>query len=105
VADELHLAHGWDEQITGYHFGPDHPLAPVRVEPTMQLAYQFGLWNQPGVTVAAQSKPPTRTCCLCTRLPAAGLARPVAVGGQRGHPLRAQPGAGVILVLEGAVIA
>jgi acetoin utilization protein AcuC len=47
----LHVA--WDEQLTDYHFGPDHPLAPVRVELTMQLAHQFGLWNQPGVTMAA----------------------------------------------------
>ena len=47
----LHVA--WDEQLTDYHFGPDHPLAPVRVELTMQLAHQFGLWDQPGVTMAA----------------------------------------------------
>ena len=42
----------WDERLVDYHFGPGHPLAPVRVELTMQLAHQFGLWNQPGVTVA-----------------------------------------------------
>jgi acetoin utilization protein AcuC len=47
----LHVA--WDEQLTDYHFGPDHPLAPVRVELTMRLAHEFGLWDQPGVTVAA----------------------------------------------------
>ena len=47
----LHVA--WDEQLTDYHFGPDHPLAPVRVELTMRLAHEFGLWNQPGVTMAA----------------------------------------------------
>jgi acetoin utilization protein AcuC len=44
----------WDERLTGYDFGPGHPLAPVRVELTMQLAHEFGLWNLPGVTVAAQ---------------------------------------------------
>ena len=43
----------WDERLTDYHFGPDHPLAPVRVELTMQLAREFGLWRVPGVTVAA----------------------------------------------------
>jgi acetoin utilization protein AcuC len=48
----LHVA--WDERLTDYHFGPGHPLAPVRVELTMQLAHEFGLWNLPGVTVAAQ---------------------------------------------------
>jgi acetoin utilization protein AcuC len=47
----LHVA--WDERLTDYHFGPGHPLAPVRVELTMQLAREFGLWNLPGVTVAA----------------------------------------------------
>jgi acetoin utilization protein AcuC len=46
----LHVA--WDERLVDYHFGPGHPLAPVRVELTMQLAHQFGLWNLPGVTVA-----------------------------------------------------
>ncbi len=29
----LHVA--WDEQLTDYHFGPEHPMAPVRVELTM----------------------------------------------------------------------
>src|SRR3974390_3083125 len=47
----LHVA--WDERLTDYHFGPGHPLAPIRVELTMQLAHDFGLWNLPGVTVAA----------------------------------------------------
>jgi len=47
----LHVA--WDERLTDYHFGPGHPLAPVRVELTMRLAHEFGLWNLPGVTVAA----------------------------------------------------
>jgi len=47
----LHMA--WDERLTDYHFGPGHPLAPVRVELTMRLAHEFGLWGQPGVTVAA----------------------------------------------------
>jgi acetoin utilization protein AcuC len=46
----LHVA--WDERLVDYHFGPGHPLAPVRVELTMHLAHQFGLWNLPGVTVA-----------------------------------------------------
>jgi acetoin utilization protein AcuC len=47
----LHVA--WDERLTDYHFGPGHPLAPVRVELTMQLAHEFGLWDLPGVSVAA----------------------------------------------------
>ena len=47
----LHVA--WDERLTDYHFGPGHPLAPARVELTMQLAHDFGLWKQPGVSVIA----------------------------------------------------
>ena len=43
----------WDERLTDYHFGPGHPLAPMRLELTMQLAHDFGLWTRPGVTVAA----------------------------------------------------
>ena len=46
----LHVA--WDERLTDYHFGPGHALAPVRLELTMRLAHEFGLWSQPGVTVA-----------------------------------------------------
>ena len=46
----LHVA--WDERLTGYDFGPGHPMAPVRIELTMQLAHEFGLWSRPGVTVA-----------------------------------------------------
>ena len=51
MACTLHMA--WDERLTDYHFGPGHPMAPVRVELTMRLAHDFGLWNQPGLTMAA----------------------------------------------------
>ena len=51
MACTLHVA--WDERLVDYHFGPGHPMAPVRVELTMRLAHEFGLWNRPGVTVAA----------------------------------------------------
>jgi acetoin utilization protein AcuC len=47
----LHVA--WDDRLTDYHFGPGHPLAPMRMELTMHLAHEFGLWSQPGVTVVA----------------------------------------------------
>ena len=47
----LHVA--WDERLTGYDFGPEHPLAPVRVELTIALARAFGLLDAPGVSVAA----------------------------------------------------
>jgi acetoin utilization protein AcuC len=50
----MHVA--WDEGLTDYYFGPEHPMAPVRVELTMRLAHEFGLWDQPGVTVAAPGR-------------------------------------------------
>ncbi|MDF5754920.1 acetoin utilization protein AcuC [Spongiactinospora sp. TRM90649] len=33
----------WDDALTSYNFGPDHPLAPVRVELTMALARELGV--------------------------------------------------------------
>ena len=41
----------WDERLTGYDFGPGHPLNPVRVELTIALAREFGLLDRPDVTV------------------------------------------------------
>ena len=41
----------WDERLTGYDFGPGHPLAPVRVELTMALARELGVLAQPSVSV------------------------------------------------------
>lgn len=51
MACTLHVA--WDERLTGYDFGPGHPLAPVRVELTVALARAFGVLAEPGVSVAA----------------------------------------------------
>ncbi len=45
------LAVSWDDRLTGYDFGPGHPLAPVRVELTMALAREFGLLDAPGVSM------------------------------------------------------
>ena len=53
MACTLHVA--WDERLTDYHFGPGHPMAPVRVELTMRLAHEFGLWSEPGMTMGAPS--------------------------------------------------
>ncbi|MDQ2812155.1 MAG: acetoin utilization protein AcuC [Actinomycetota bacterium] len=50
----LHVA--WDDELAGYDFGPGHPLAPVRLELTMELAQAFGLSRQDGVSVVV---PPT----------------------------------------------
>ena len=47
----LHVS--WDERLTGYNFGPQHPLAPIRVKLTMELAQAFGLLARDGVAVSA----------------------------------------------------
>ncbi|MFG1947607.1 acetoin utilization protein AcuC [Nonomuraea sp. NPDC048826] len=36
----------WDDALTSYDFGPDHPLAPVRVELTMALARDLGVLDK-----------------------------------------------------------
>ena len=51
VTCTLHMA--WDDQLIRYDFGPSHPLAPVRVELTVELARDFGVLDAPGVSVAA----------------------------------------------------
>ena len=33
----------FDPTLTDYDFGPDHPMAPVRVDLTMQLAHELGV--------------------------------------------------------------
>ncbi len=40
----------WDEQLTAYDHGEGHPLRPVRLELTMQLARQLGVLDRPGIT-------------------------------------------------------
>jgi acetoin utilization protein AcuC len=47
MACTLHVA--WDEALITYDFGAGHPLAPVRVELTIELARAFGLFDEPGV--------------------------------------------------------
>ncbi len=49
MACTLHMA--WDERLTRYDFGPGHPLAPVRVELTIELARAFDVLGAPGVSV------------------------------------------------------
>ena len=46
----LHVA--WDDRLAGYDFGPGHPLAPLRLKLTMELAQALGLGRLDGVTVA-----------------------------------------------------
>jgi acetoin utilization protein AcuC len=42
----------WDEALLAYNPG-DHPLDPVRVELTIALAREFGIFDRPGVRVVA----------------------------------------------------
>jgi acetoin utilization protein AcuC len=56
MACTVHLA--WDDKLTSYNFGPGHPLAPVRVELTIELAKALGVLSADGVTMAA---PPPAT--------------------------------------------
>jgi acetoin utilization protein AcuC len=37
------VAFVWDETLAAYDFGPDHPLAPVRVQLAVRLARELGL--------------------------------------------------------------
>ena len=45
----LHVA--WDDRLSGYDFGPGHPMAPLRLKLTMELAQALGLGRQDGVTI------------------------------------------------------
>ncbi|HEY9371078.1 acetoin utilization protein AcuC [Streptomyces sp.] len=42
----------WDEAVTGYDFGPDHPMDPVRLALTMGLVRAYGLDRQVDVVAA-----------------------------------------------------
>lgn len=49
------LVVAWDEALTQYDFGPGHPLAPVRVALTMDLAAELGVLAAPSVTIISPS--------------------------------------------------
>ncbi|MBX9396068.1 acetoin utilization protein AcuC [Streptomyces sp. TRM72054] len=42
----------WDEAVTGYDFGPDHPMDPVRLALTRRLVEAFGLDREMDVVAA-----------------------------------------------------
>ncbi len=48
----------WDEGLVAYDFGPQHPLKPVRVKLTMELARVCGVLDAPNV---ALTRPPPAT--------------------------------------------
>ncbi|GAA3843236.1 acetoin utilization protein AcuC [Brevibacterium ammoniilyticum] len=41
----------WDDLVTGYNFGPSHPMHPLRLDLTAKLAMDFGLFDEDNVTV------------------------------------------------------
>jgi len=49
VACTLHVA--WDDRLAGYDFGAGHPMPPVRLELTIELARALGLFAAAGVSV------------------------------------------------------
>jgi acetoin utilization protein AcuC len=67
VTCSLHVA--WDERLTSYDFGPQHPLAPIRVKLTMELAQAFGVLTRAGVTVS-KAPPATDTELFLVHHPA-----------------------------------
>ena len=58
------LTVAWDDALTQYDFGPGHPLAPVRVALTVELARQLGVLSAPAVTMV--SPPPATDAELAT---------------------------------------
>jgi acetoin utilization deacetylase AcuC-like enzyme len=49
MACTLHVA--WDDRLAGYDFGAGHPMPPVRLELTIELARALGLLAAAGVSV------------------------------------------------------
>ena len=49
MACTLYVA--WDGRLAAYDFGVGHPMAPARVELTIELARAFGLFAEAGVSV------------------------------------------------------
>lgn len=52
-ADGQRVALVWDDALAGYDLGPDHPLAPIRVELTVDLVREVGLLDLGHVDVVA----------------------------------------------------
>ena len=64
----LHVA--WDERLAGDDFGPGHPMAPIRLKLTTELARAFGLGHLDGVEAAFWDDPRVLTMgCMSTRTP------------------------------------
>jgi acetoin utilization protein AcuC len=58
----------WDETLTGYDFGPDHPMSPNRLDLTIRLARELGLLDLDGVSVVA-AEPASESSLLSVHTP------------------------------------
>lgn len=47
----------WDECLTSYNFGPEHPMNPIRLDLTARLCRELGVFDLPGVQVVPPSRP------------------------------------------------
>ena len=45
-----------NERLAAHDFGPDHPMAPIRVDLTIELAGTFGLFAEAGVSVGRAAR-------------------------------------------------
>ena len=52
------VAFVWDDELRHYDFGPGHPLAPVRVQLAYRLSRDFGLLDDPNLTVIGVAEMP-----------------------------------------------
>ena len=47
----------WDDAFVGYDLGPDHPLQPIRLKLTIELARALGVLDDPAVSRCARCFP------------------------------------------------
>lgn len=57
IAAEPRVRVVWGDELTGYDFGPQHPMNPVRLDLTARLCREFGVFDSPGVEVVPPSLP------------------------------------------------
>nr|WP_245988267.1 acetoin utilization protein AcuC [Flexivirga caeni] len=47
----------WNDELTAYDFGPQHPMNPIRLDLTARLCDALGVFETPGVEVVPPSMP------------------------------------------------
>ncbi|KPM57728.1 acetoin utilization protein AcuC [Frankia sp. R43] len=84
----------WDPGMLDYNFGPAHPLHPVRLALTMELATAAGLLEAPGLTVAAAGMAADELIELVHDPDYVGAVRAASPGSAAGSLLAARYGLG-----------